>query len=178
MLLDSRSPISRGQASRELQFREISMAKKITPPELLDLTSIIRKVQENVEGFFQQQLVIQQNPFSGKGTLLPATDIYETADKYVVKIEMPGVQPDQIDISFIGNKLTIRGTRPQHLTEPRCSFHQMEILYGDFERSICLPETIPAEGIRAEYDRAFLFVTIEKRPSKKTKQVIVIKPSK
>ncbi len=140
-----------------------------------DLTSIIRKVQENVDEFFQHQVILQQNPYASKGKLIPATDILETTDSYVIVVELPGVNPEAIDISYVSNKIVIKGTRDQTPFPVRASFHQMEILFGRFERTICLPDPIPTDGISAEYDRAFLTLTIEKRPQILSKKKITIK---
>jgi HSP20 family protein len=95
----------------------------------------------------------------------PPIDVYETADRYVITAEVPGLKRDHIDISLEGFRLTIRGRRPD---PPAASqpirFHQVERGRGPFSRTFELPEEVDAAGVSADLTNGILTVTLPKLP--------------
>ena len=96
----------------------------------------------------------------------PLTDVYEMDGEVVIKIELPGVQKEEIALTLEGRQLVIRGTRTNPL--PKCGivYHQMEINYGEFERILILPQTMDMEHIKAELKEGFLYITLRKKRSR------------
>lgn len=92
----------------------------------------------------------------------PLTDVYELEDEIIVKVEVPGVEKKDISITVEGKKLVIRGARPYPDQKPGIIYNQMEINYGDFERTIILPEVHEADHINAELKDGFLCIRIIK----------------
>ena len=93
----------------------------------------------------------------------PLTDVYEMEGEVVIKIELPGVQKEDIALTLEGRQLAIRGTRTNPL--PKCGivYHQMEINYGEFERILILPQVMDMEHIKAELKEGFLYITLRKK---------------
>ncbi|HLE15475.1 MAG TPA: Hsp20/alpha crystallin family protein [Anaerolineales bacterium] len=95
----------------------------------------------------------------------PPTDVYETEDAIIVRVEIAGMQEEDFSISLAGRLLSIRGIRPDQ--PERRAYHQMEIFFGEFLSEIELPCAVLAEGISAEYRSGFLrLVLLKDRPKK------------
>lgn len=95
----------------------------------------------------------------------PPTDVYETEEAIVVRVEIAGMQEDDFSISLAGRLLTIRGLRPDQ--PERRAYHQMEIFFGEFLTEVELPCAVMTEGVAAEYRAGFLRLVLQKdRPTK------------
>ena len=98
----------------------------------------------------------------------PPTDLIETEDAYIVRLEIAGMNVKDFSINFNENNLTIFGTRWEHY--PDCAFHQMEIPTGDFVSTVDVPSPIDENEIKAVYENGFLHITL---PKAKAKQIRV-----
>ena len=107
------------------------------------------------------------------GTWMPPLDIYETQDRFVIALELPGVDPDSVDVSVEENVLTVSAERPFYRDVPEESFHRVERRYGPFSRSLTLPATANAEGIQASFDRGILTVEVPKSEQAKPRKIEV-----
>lgn len=94
---------------------------------------------------------------------LPPTDVYETEEEFIVLMELPGMEREEIKISFTEGVLTIRGERREEARGSRVHYHQMEIRYGPFQREIYFPVSLAKEGIKAQYRQGLLRVALPKR---------------
>ena len=103
----------------------------------------------------------------------PAVDIYETSLSYVLKAELPGMEPDRIRLEYTGQNLILSGERPPRPKDLARRFHQMERSYGPFRRSFRLPEGVCCEEIEASYDQGILEIILPKKPDPKPKAIIV-----
>src|SRR5690349_17141072 len=81
------------------------------------------------------------------GSWLPPVDIYETSDRFVVTLELPGVEPGDVDVSVEDATLSVRGERRFYREVDEESFHRVERRYGSFGRSLSLPPTADVERI-------------------------------
>lgn len=90
----------------------------------------------------------------------PPTDVFETRDAVIVRVEIAGMHEADFSIILDGNYLTIRGIR-QDVTERR-AYHQMEIRFGEFSVEIELPTSVDAEKVVAVYQNGFLRITLPK----------------
>jgi len=103
----------------------------------------------------------------------PAVDIYETEHELVVKADLPGIKPEDLDIRVENNVLTIRGERKFEKKINEDNFLRFERSYGSFSRSFSLANTVNAEAIRADYNQGVLKITLPKREEAKPKQIRV-----
>ena len=90
----------------------------------------------------------------------PPTDVYETEEAYVVRMEIAGMREENFDVSVKNNTLYITGSRPD-LSERR-AYHQMEIPFGRFAVMVELPGSIDVDSALAEYVDGFLTITLPK----------------
>jgi HSP20 family protein len=88
----------------------------------------------------------------------PPTDVYETEENYVVKVEIAGMRDEDFDVVFENNVLMIGGYRSD-LNERR-AYHQMEIRFGRFEIAVDVPVTVDIEKATAEYKDGFLTILL------------------
>lgn len=91
----------------------------------------------------------------------PALDLYETADRFVLSIELPGLTRDQIKIELQHDTLVVRGERAVH-HEDGAQFHRVERGHGPFTRSFALPHPVDANQVQAEFRDGVLTVAIPK----------------
>ena len=81
----------------------------------------------------------------------PAADVYETPDGYVVLMDLPGLEPDDVEIHVDGERLTVRGERrPDDTTRPE-SFHRVERSYGAFSRVFHLTSEVDPDKVTANF---------------------------
>ncbi len=125
------------------------------------------------------------NEFAGQGTanesaegsttvsFVPAVDVYEDAQKVVLKLEVPGVKAENLDIKLENQRLTIKGERKFEEEHKAENFHRIERRFGSFARSFTLPQTVDTEAVSAAYDAGVLTVTLGKKAEAQPKQVKV-----
>jgi HSP20 family molecular chaperone IbpA len=90
----------------------------------------------------------------------PPTDVYETADAVVVKVEIAGMKEEELEVTLDGRLLSIRGIRRDSGAKLR--YQQMEIQYGPFETDVEVPRALDYEQLEASYDNGFLTVRLGK----------------
>lgn len=116
------------------------------------------------------------NSVAGSRMWVPALDVAERGDAYVIYVELPGVSPDQVDVSFEQNVLTIRGTKPASFdvsTDGEVRVFAAERVHGTFERSVRLPEFVDAERIDASFTNGLLTVTVPKAQAAQPRKISV-----
>jgi len=92
----------------------------------------------------------------------PPTDVYETKDEIIIKMEIAGVRKADIEITAENNRLMVRGNRNDPIHIGKENYHIMEIHYGHFERIFGLPKNLDHTKINAVYKDGFLNVSIPK----------------
>ncbi|MGH2567397.1 MAG: Hsp20/alpha crystallin family protein [Bacteroidota bacterium] len=127
---------------------------------------------ENVfDNFFRSDIV--NDGALGLSYLTPAVDITEQENEYLVKVELPGVNKDDVKIMLEANVLTIRGEKKQDQETKADGYHRIERTYGTFQRSFRLPGTVRNEKIDAVYKDGILTVTLPKAEEAKPRQIEV-----
>lgn len=84
-------------------------------------------------------------------TLRPAVESYVEDGKFVVRTDLPGIDPKDVDIKVVGDMLTIKASREEKRETKKADFLRREIRYGTFERAVSLPEGIKADELKATY---------------------------
>ena len=103
----------------------------------------------------------------------PALDIAERPDAYVVTVEVPGVKPEELEITLEGGVLTISGERRFVNETKEQQYHRVERRYGAFRRSITLPARVSADAIDASFADGVLQVVVPKAEEAKPKRIEV-----
>ena len=103
----------------------------------------------------------------------PAVDILEEKDSFLLRADLPGVNPTDIDISMDGGVLTVSGVRLAEERGEDTAVQRVERSTGKFSRRFTLPETVDADGITAKHSNGILEVIIPKQPEMKARKVTV-----
>ena len=106
-----------------------------------------------------------------RGEWLPSLDVSETKNELVVKAEVPGMDPKDIDISLSDGVLTIKGEKKQEKEEKEADYHLVERSYGAFVRSVRLPKEVQGDKISASYKDGILRITLPKSEEAKKKEI-------
>ena len=109
----------------------------------------------------------------------PRVDIYETVEDIIIKVCVAGLDPSNIELSLSGDNrsLTLRGLRVEQDDDKskRVKYHQLEVYYGPFERTVAVPEevNIDRENLSAVYKDGFLKIILPKRRRRPSAKVII-----
>jgi HSP20 family protein len=103
----------------------------------------------------------------------PPVDVYEDEHNITLKIEVPGIDEKDINVSIENNTLTVRGERRFEKDEKEENFHRVERMYGSFTRSFTLPNTVETEQVTAHYEKGVLKIRLAKKAEAKPKLIKV-----
>jgi len=131
----------------------------------------LARVQEEMSRAFGDERTLLRAGESVGWT--PSCDIYEDGDEIVVRAELAGVEPKDVEIRYENGVLTLTGERKLEMAETRENYHRVELSYGTFTRSFVLPVSVDAEKIRAESKNGVLVVHLPKKPEAKPKSIQV-----
>ena len=101
------------------------------------------------------------------------TDVIETKDNVVVKMSAPGVKPEDIDISVVGDTLTINGETKSEEQFEEGSYIRKERRFGSFQRAFSLPTSVASDKAKAEFEHGVLTLTLPKAETAKPKSIKV-----
>ena len=104
---------------------------------------------------------------------IPAVDVFEKADKFVVKAELPGMREDDIDVSVVGDTLSIKGEKKTETEVKNEDYYRCERSYGNFYRSIPIASNVDANKIEASFEDGVLEVALPKSAKVKPKKIAV-----
>jgi HSP20 family protein len=108
-----------------------------------------------------------------RGAWTPALDVYETKENFVITMELPGLSPEDVDISVEDSTLMVRGERRFYSEQDEDSFHRIERRFGEFTRSLTLPSTANAENIKASFDQGVLTIEVPKKEEAKPRKIAI-----
>jgi HSP20 family protein len=136
-------------------------------------------LQERMNRLFEESLRTrgtgsgQEEDWALGGSWAPPVDIYEHEGNIVLKAELPGIDPKDVELRVENNVLTVRGQRKLEEEVKRDNYHRIERAYGVFTRQFTLPTTVDAEKIKADYKEGVLKIVIPKREEAKPKQITI-----
>jgi HSP20 family protein len=133
----------------------------------------LASLQNRVNGLFQDYGRTGQEELTTTGSFVPAVDVYEDEHKVTLKLEIPGIKQEEVDVRLENNTLTVRGERNFEKEETEENFHRIERRYGSFFRSFTLPSTVDSEHIGASYNAGVLRLELMKKPEAQPKQIKV-----
>jgi HSP20 family protein len=102
---------------------------------------------------------------------MPAMDIVETEDDFVLRADLPGMSEDDVKIEFEDGTLTITGERKAEHETKNEGYYRVERAYGSFSRSLTLPQGVNPEGVTAKFDRGVLEVRVPKPVERKPRRI-------
>jgi HSP20 family protein len=129
-------------------------------------------LREAMDRLFEDSFVHPRGvlaPVEGAATL--ALDVFESDDDVTVRASIPGVNPDDIDISVTGDVLTIKGETSEEREEKQGNYRLRERRYGAFERSVNLPAPVNTDKAEAEFKNGVLTLTLPKVEEVKPKSI-------
>ena len=109
----------------------------------------------------------------GFADFMPAVDIQETDNEFLVKADLPGIKKEEIKIQVVDGVLAIEGERRQEKEEKGKRFHKVEREYGRFVRRFALPTEVEGEKVHAEFKEGVLNVVLPKAPAAKPTHIEV-----
>jgi HSP20 family protein len=132
-----------------------------------DLTTL----QEEMDRLFQSLLPASARGGNGpESTWAPPADIRESADAYLVRMDLPGIDPKNVNVSVHDKRLTVRGERREKTEDKSETWHRVERYHGTFERSFEL-DAVAADRISASYRDGVLEITIPKSEAAKPREI-------
>ncbi len=143
------------------------MANLIRWDPVREMAGMRDQMDRVFEDFFSR------SPVSYEGYGVVNLDMKQTTDDVIVKASVPGIKPDDIDISVTGDTLTIRGEIKEEEKKKEANYHMREIRYGTFARSVTLPAQVVADKAKAEFENGILTLTLPKTEEVKPKTITV-----
>jgi HSP20 family protein len=113
-------------------------------------------------------------PANGGSTLrrwMPAMDLVETDEHFVLRADLPGLDEDDVKIEFEDGTLTVSGERKAEHQSKNAGYYRVERAFGTFSRSLTLPQGIDPEAVSASFDRGVLEVRIPKPEERKPRRI-------
>jgi HSP20 family protein len=130
-------------------------------------------LQNRMNSLFQDFSRNGENELVAAAGFVPPVDIYEDEHKLVLKVEIPGMRLEDLDVRMENNTLSVKGERSFQSEGKEENFHRVERRYGSFYRAFTVPNTVDPESIKAEYDAGVLRLELQKKPESKPKQIKV-----
>jgi HSP20 family protein len=130
--------------------------------EVVSLQNRINSLFHNMSG--------EDDPLAA-ASFVPAVDIYEDAQKVMLKLEVPGIDQKDLDVRVENHTLTVKGERKFEAEEKEQNFHRIERRYGSFYRAFTLPSTVDTENVAASYNAGVLKLELKKKPEAQPKQI-------
>ena len=134
-----------------------------------EMRGLRERMDRVFDDFFRSPRLI---PWESAEFVFPL-DVYETEDSLVVKAPLPGVRPEDVDISITGDILTIKGETRGEEEVKRENCHRRELRYGSFCRSVPLPTQVEHGKAEAVFEQGVLTVTLPKAEEAKPKTIKV-----
>jgi HSP20 family protein len=133
-----------------------------------DVLSLREAMSQLMEESFVQPTAAQ-----GGKNFVPALDLSENAEGYLVEAALPGIKPEDVEITVENNVLTIKGETRQQVDDKQRNFHRVERRFGTFQRTIGLPTTVKADAIQASLTNGVLRLEIPKAEEVKPRKISV-----
>ncbi len=139
-----------------------------------DPWALVNRLHGDLDRLFQARALPAEGGDHGTVTdWVPAVDIKEESERFVIQADVPGVEPGDIEITMEDGVLTLRGQRETEAREEDQGFRRVERVRGQFFRRFTLPDTADAEAIEAHFTHGVLEVVIPKLPQVQPRRITV-----
>jgi HSP20 family protein len=136
-----------------------------------DVLNMQREINKMFNSFFRSGAEEDQSLMATGW--YPAVDLVERDSDYVVKMELPGVDKNDVKVTIQNTTITVRGEKKQEKESKDSSYFRLERAYGTFERSFTLPGEVQSEKINASYKDGILTITLPKAETAKRRAIEV-----
>ena len=130
---------------------------------------LLNRLNRDLDGY----LATPANTVANTVAFIPAVDVQEVKDGYVVRADLPGVKPEDIEVTAEKGILTLRGERKAEARDNAAGYERIERVSGSFTRRFALPENVQGDAIKAKFTHGVLEVSIPKQPVVPAKRVVV-----
>jgi HSP20 family protein len=151
--------------SSENVKKEAEMANLILRKPINEVVTLREAMDQLFDDAFMRPM--------GQGGLggIPAIDMYQTKDNVIVKAGLPGLKPEDVQISITANVLSLSGEFKEESEQKEKAYHLREQRYGSFERSVPLPTDVQTEKASADFENGVLTITLPKSEAVKPKTI-------
>jgi HSP20 family protein len=140
------------------------------------LAALRSEIDRLFDSFVRGPLGSVEWPFGGEGKWAPAVDVAEDEDALTIRAEVPGVEPDDLSVTLLGNQLVVSGEKKESTERKEKGFAQSESRYGSFRRTVSLPEEVDAEKVEAHCANGVLTIKLKKIKPTPPKRIEVKAP--
>ena len=139
----------------------------------------LREMERHMDEMMRHPLMMRRRPLvwwrvpTEELGWTPSVEVYEKGDNFVVRAELPGMKKEELDISVLGDTLTIKGERKTESEVKEEDYYRCELCYGKFSRSVALPTAVEAGKVEANYENGILEITLPKAKEAKPKKIDV-----
>ena len=133
----------------------------------------LSSLQNEMNRLFNTAFDAPVTPGSG-GTMrrwVPAMDLVETADDFVLRADLPGLTQDDVKIELEDSTLTVSGERKSEQVDKQAGYYRVERAFGSFSRSLTLPKGVDADAVTASFDNGVLEIHIPKPEERKPRRI-------
>lgn len=127
-------------------------------------------LREAMNQLFEESFV---RPEMARGGFVPALDLSETEEAYIVEATVPGLKSEDLEVTVENNLLTIKGEIKHESEETKRNYHRIERRYGSFQRQINLPRMVKADAIKASLEHGVLRLEIPKAEEVKPRKILI-----
>lgn len=143
------------------------------PAETSPLATLRSEVDRLFDAFVREPFGSLEWPFGSERGWAPAVDIAEDEHEFTVRAEVPGLKPQDLDVTISGNHLILAGEKKESTEKKAADFYHTESRYGAFRRSVPLPQAVDPNRVDAEYADGVLVIHLKKSPSAAARRIDV-----
>ena len=133
----------------------------------------LNSLQHEMNRMFNTVFGDQPGGNGGTRRWIPAMDLLETGDHFVLRADLPGLSQDDVNIELEDNTLTVSGERKAEHTERQEGYYRVERAFGAFSRSLTLPRGVNSDEISAQFDNGVLEIRIPKPEESKPRRISI-----
>lgn len=127
-----------------------------------DLPDLLNNFREQMDELFEGLIMLERKGLPGEQEIVPPVDCFETADEYIMEIELPGCCREDLSLGIYRNMLVLEGTKREEEKEKAKNYICFERAFGRFCRTVEIPSMVDVAGVKARYSQGVLYVTFPK----------------
>ena len=131
----------------------------------------LRSLQREVDSLFDRFFDGTGSDQGGPAVWVPQTDLVETDEEFQLRLDVPGMSTEDIDINLQNGTLTVRGERTSERTDEGEDYVRVERAFGTFHRTFTLPDTVDEQNIEATYEDGVLHINVPKTEESTRRQI-------
>ena len=133
----------------------------------------LMSIQNELNRLFGRTYGGEAGPPAATGAWVPPLDVYDTNEHFVVTMDLPGIEPDSVDVTVEDSTLTVSGSREVSSEMQEENYLRVERRYGQFSRSLSLPPSADPTRIEARFDKGVLTIQVPKAEEAKPKKITI-----